>query len=50
MRDPNKFFLLPLSEDRWVYLLIKSMNQHVGEIMDGYIVDPPAWAERKPLS
>ncbi len=50
MRDPIKFFLLPLSEDRWVYLRIKSMNQHVGEIMDGHIVDPPAWAERKPLS
>ena len=49
MRDPNKFFWLPLNEDRWVYLLIKSSTQHdVGEIMDGYIVDPPPWAERKP--
>jgi len=49
MRDPNKFFLLPLSEDRWVYLLIKSTTEYdVGEIMDGYIVDPPPWAERKP--
>ena len=48
MNDPNKFFLLPLSEDRWVNLLIKSVNdQDVGEITDGYIVDPPFWAERK---
>jgi hypothetical protein len=46
--DPNDFFLLKLSDGRWVHLIIKSINNgDECEIEKGaYIVDPPSWAEK----
>ena len=49
---PNEFYLLRLSDDRWVHLLTRAWHHPldgdvVGEISppNGYIDDPPLWAE-----
>jgi hypothetical protein len=43
--DPNNFFLLNLSDGRWVHLHIKDIRRDECDIAEGaYIVPPPQWA------